>query len=112
MKFALILLLALASGFAFAHKPSDSYLAIVSGEAGIQGQWDIALRDLEYAIGLDADGNGEITWGELRRKQSEVATYALARLQVSADGRKCTLVPGGYLVDDHSDGAYAVLQFS
>ncbi len=112
MRFALVLLLAFAPEFAFAHKPSDSYLTIVPGEAGIHGQWDIALRDLEYAIGLDADGNGEITWGELRRKQSEVATYALARLHVTADGRKCTLVPGGYLVDDHSDGAYAVLQFS
>ena len=36
----------------------------------LRGQWDIALRDLEYAIGLDADGDGAITWGELRAKHA------------------------------------------
>jgi hypothetical protein len=31
---------------------------------GVTGRWDIALRDLDFALGLDADGDGEITWGE------------------------------------------------
>ncbi len=106
------LLLALAAGFADAHKPSDSYLVITSGSAGLQGQWDIALRDLDYALGLDADGNGEITWGELRARHADIAAYALARLSVSADGVRCVLAPSAHLVDDHSDGAYEVMKFS
>ncbi len=97
---------------AWAHKPSDSYLAVTVGEAGIGGQWDIALRDLDYAIGLDADGNGEITWGELRARHDEIAAYALARLSIAADGRACTLRTTEQLVDDHSDGAYSVLRFT
>jgi hypothetical protein len=32
---------------------SDSYLSLEIDSATITGQWDIALRDLEYAIGLD-----------------------------------------------------------
>jgi hypothetical protein len=102
----------LLPGLAHAHKPSDSYLALEARPAGIQGQWDIALRDLEFAIGLDANGDGAITWGELRAKENEIAAYALARLAVSAGGQACTLKPGGLLVDEHSDGSYAVLQFA
>lgn len=109
---ALALLLVLAAGLAHAHKPSDSYLAITSGSAGLQGQWDIALRDLDYALGLDADGNGEITWGELRAKHADVAAYALARLSISADGVRCALAPTTHMVDDHSDGTYEVMKFS
>ena len=68
----LILLALLVAGAAHAHKPSDSYLALQVEGAAVRGQWDIALRDLEFAIGLDADGNGEITWGELKAKRKDV----------------------------------------
>ena len=105
-------LLAAASLFAQAHKPSDSYLAIGAKPAGWQGQWDISLRDLDYAIGLDSNGNGEITWGEVRARHDDIAAYALARLAISIDGKKCALAPSGHLIDDHSDGAYEILKFS
>jgi len=101
----------LIAAAAQAHKPSDSYLALSVDGAALRGQWDIALRDLEFAIGLDADANGEITWGELRAKHADIAAYALARLAVRADGRDCGLTPTGHLADEHSDGGYAVLRF-
>jgi hypothetical protein len=108
MKLAGLILLALLTGICHAHKPSDSYLSISAEGEALRGQWDIALRDLEYAIGLDANGDGAITWGELRGKQAEVAAYAFARLKV----RDCRLKPGALLVDEHTDGAYAVLEFT
>jgi hypothetical protein len=109
---ALALLAFLAAGLAHAHKPSDSYLSLeVRGEA-TQGQWDIALRDLEYAIGLDEDGDGAITWGELRGKRSQIEAYAFARLTVRAGSEGCPLQPEGLLFDEHSDGGYAVLRFN
>ena len=54
---ALAILLGLATPAA-AHKASDSNLelAVDGGEAA--GQWDIALRDLDRAIGLDATRTG------------------------------------------------------
>ena len=109
---ALLGILLLVAGLAHAHKPSDSYLAIHSDGRTLRGQWDIALRDLEYAVGLDADGDGAITWGELKAKQAEVDAYVLARLVLRADGAVCSLRPDEHLVDDHSDGAYAVLRFA
>src|SRR5580765_6274381 len=70
----------------YAHKPSDSYLSLQVNSATITGQWDIALRDLEYAIGLDANNDGAITWGELLARQKAVEDYALSRLQLSIGG--------------------------
>ena len=102
----------LAGTAALAHKPSDSYLSLEVRDAVVAGQWDIALRDLEFAIGLDADGNGEITWGEVKARHAEVASYALARLAVTGDGAACPLKPVEQLADNHSDGAYAVLRFT
>ncbi len=108
----LVLLALFLAAPAWAHKPSDSYLALKADAAVVEGQWDIALRDLDFAIGLDADGNGEITWGELRARHGDIAAYALSRLRVNADGQACPLRVTGHLVDRHSDGAYAVLRFA
>ena len=112
MSRVLALLLLLASFAVQAHKPSDSYLRLKVEGAKATGQWDIALRDLEQAIGLDANGDGEITWGELRARQTDIAAYALARLSLSGDAKNCPLSVTGYQVDHHSDGAYAVLRFA
>ena len=108
----LALLLLLASYAAEAHKPSDSYLRLKIDGAQVTGQWDIALRDLEQAIGLDTNGDGEITWGEVRARQSDIAAYALARLSFSGDAKNCPLRVTGHEVDHHSDGAYEVLRFA
>jgi hypothetical protein len=107
------LVLALASLAAQAHKPSDSYLTWdVRPDHTIVGRWDIALRDLDFALRLDADGNGEITWGEVRARHAEIADYARAHLTVKADDAPCTVTVGAQQIDDHTDGAYSVLPLS
>lgn len=95
-----------------AHKASDSYLTIRTAERTITGQWDIALRDLEFAIGIDHDGDGALTWDEIRSRHGDIDAYALSRLALSAGGRACPAKVGEHLIDDHSDGAYAVLRFT
>jgi hypothetical protein len=102
----------LCATVAQAHKPSDSYLTVQRTGAGLQAQWDIALRDLEYAIGLDGDGDGAITWGEVRARQDAIDAYALARLHIAADGAACSTGPVAHAIERHSDGAYAALQFA
>jgi hypothetical protein len=108
----LALLLSLWAAAAQAHKPSDSYLMLSVQGQRVAGQWDIALRDLDFAIGLDADGNGEITWGEAKTKHAEIAAYALARVAISAGGAPCPTTATEHLIDRHSDGGYAVLRFA
>jgi hypothetical protein len=109
--------LALWAAGAAAHKLSDSYLTLSVPPAGtvLQGQWDIALRDLDFALGLDANHDGAITWGELRTARNRVADYAFSRLTIEAIGRgdrnRCATVLTDFLVDQHVDGHYAVLRF-
>jgi hypothetical protein len=99
---------------AMAHKPSDAYLrlSLEQGSADVRGEWDIALRDLDYAIGLDADNDGRLTWDEVRTRHDAIAAYALARLRLERGGTACALVPGTQLVDTHTDGTYTVLAFA
>lgn len=92
-----------------AHKPSDSYLTFDLHPAEVLVQWDIALRDLEFVIGLDRNEDGRITWEELSARRTEVEAYALARLKVTDAANVLKPTIEDLLVADHSDGAYAVL---
>ncbi len=107
---AVVLMLLLWARPAQAHKPSDSYLTLGLDEAKIEVRWDIALRDLDYAIGLDADGNGDVTWGEVRAKRDAIVALAMGHLSLDGDGAPCTLAPTDLRAAHHSDGAYAVLR--
>ena len=95
-----------------AHTPSDSSLAITVQGQQITGQWDIALRDLDFAIGLDGNGDGALTWDEIRARHPQIAAYALQRLHIATAEGACTLQPGEQLIDNHTDGAYSVLRFT
>jgi len=100
----------LLCGPVLAHKASDSYLVLDVQGAQVSGQWDIALRDIDFALGLDADGDGEISWGELRARHDAVAAWAFSALTLERGGG-CTLQVTQHQVDEHTDGAYAVLRF-
>jgi len=108
--FAALLALMLAAP-ASAHLSSDSYLRIDAEDQAITGQWDIALRDLDVAVGLDANGDGDITWGEVKAKRREIEAYAFSHLTVGGGGGDCATNPTALLADQHADGGYAVLRF-
>jgi len=109
---ALIVALSLFSERAAAHAASTSYLELQLNQAELAGQWDIALRDLDEAIGLDGDGDGLLTWGEVRRASDAIEAYALSRLQIDADGVACPLHLHELRVADHLDGRYAALMLT
>lgn len=112
MKRCLVILLLCAwLAPAQAHKPSDSYLSLTVHGQQIEGQWDIALRDLDFAIGLDGNGDGALTWDEIRARHAAIAAYALQRLQIASDRGACPLQAVEQLIDKHTDGAYNVLRF-
>ena len=96
---------------AMAHKSSDSFVHLAVHGNVVSVQWDIALRDLEAPLALDANGDGLLSWGEVRQREPQLTRYALQRLSLRNDGKPCASEPGQLLVDSHSDGAYAVLRF-
>jgi hypothetical protein len=101
-----------------AHSASDAYLNLSIGAPGlggpvIEGQWDIALRDLAFVLDLDADGDGRLTWGEVHRRWPDIVSYAYRHLRIDGGaGNACTIEPSRQLIDDHADGAYAALFFA
>jgi hypothetical protein len=94
---------------AWAHKASDAYLILDETAAGLSVRWDIALRDLDAALDLDADGDGRLTWGEIRDAWPRIQGYALARLRIEGCA---ALEPTGRALERRNDGAYAVLHLS
>ena len=111
MRLVLTILLWLLAVPTWAHKPSDSYLSLSIQNDHIEGQWDIALRDLDTAIGLDGNGDGQLTWGEVRTKHDAIKAYSLSRLALSSSTHACTTQVQEQLIDHHTDGAYSVLRF-
>ena len=95
-----------------AHQGSSSYLSVSVNGTNVTSQWDISLIDLEQVIGLDANHDGDISWGEIKAKQREIETYEQSRLQVKVDGAVRRWKTTDLLVDHFSDGAYAVLRFA
>ena len=93
---------------AVAHKASDTYLQLKTSDAGLSLRLDVALRDLDVAIDLDTNGDGRLTWGEIKSAWPGIESYALARLQVAG----CPLHAAGRALERRNDGAYAVLSLA
>ena len=110
--------LALPAGLVHAHKPSDSYLTLTPHESRVDVRWDVALRDLDNELGLDADDDGALTWGEVRSRHRDIEAFLLPQLHVGSGQARCEHAgnasgPGvTHRLDNHSDGTYAVLAFS
>jgi HupE / UreJ protein len=106
------LLLMFAASAAFGHEPSRSLVTLDATGETLHGRWDISLRDLEDAVGLDADGDSAVSWGEVVARRDKIVAYALPRLRVTADSLACTL--GGDLkgVDEHGGATFAVLELT
>jgi hypothetical protein len=101
-----------------AHSASDAYLTLTAEQSStgagsaIHGQWDIALRDLDFVLKLDDDGDGRLTWGEVRRHQAAIAQYAYRHITLDGGpGNACRIKPLRQLIDAHADGSYAALFF-
>jgi HupE/UreJ protein len=97
---------------AWAHKPSDAHLRIAVDGDTITGRLDIAVRDLDGALGLDADGNGQITWAELAASGPRIADYVERRVVLGADGTACKQALGAAALAELSDGAYWAIPVS
>jgi hypothetical protein len=107
-----------AASTAHAHSASDAYLELSvgapsrNGQVVLRGQWDIALRDLDFVLKLDSDGDGQVTWGEVKRHQAAIEQYAYAHLRFGdRSGKSCSIKPTRQMIDGHADGAYAALFF-
>jgi HupE / UreJ protein len=100
------LLLMLCVPPAQAHIASNGFLNLKVDGAQVSGAMELAIRDAELAVGLDRDGNGQVTWGELKSSQSALQNYLQGHLRLSGDGRHCDVGAGPVEVNERVDGTY------
>jgi hypothetical protein len=103
---AAVVVTLLCGGTAWAHKPSDAQVKLAAHGNKVTGSIDIAIRDLDGALLLDADGDGAITWTEVTSRSSEIDGYVTERLAIAGDGTSCPLALGTGALIDLSDGPY------
>lgn len=93
---------------ALAHKGSDAYLQLKPDGPTSTLRADLALRDLDPVIDIDADANGQLTWGEVRSSYPAIERYLAARVLV--DG--CQWRSVATSLERRADGVYAALTWS
>jgi hypothetical protein len=104
-------LFALAPTPADAHAQSYGFLHVEVDGDRVSGQLELAVRDLDLAYGLDAEGDGKITWGDLRRREKEIAADVLKQISVGPANGPCHLTTKDIEIDSRGGENYAILPF-
>lgn len=98
-----------------AHQASDAYLQARTEAGRTTVRADVALRDLDLLLPqLDADGDRQLSWAEVRRAQAAIAATVLGALALG----DCRFTPdaagaagqGGPELARRADGVYAVVR--
>ena len=90
-----------------AHASSQAYLQLSGDTSHSQLQADVALRDLDAALDLDADGDALLTWGELRQAEPQIQRWVAQGLALS--GCTASWQTSPLALAKRSDGLYARL---
>jgi hypothetical protein len=73
-----------------AHETTRSYLALTRDGPDVTAGLRVAFRDIEVAVWLDDNLDGQITWAETMARLPAVQAYVLANIDLMAGG-PCTL---------------------
>jgi hypothetical protein len=95
-----------------AHADSEARIEVRIGAGRISGSWRGTLRDLDHALGLDADRDGRLTRAEWEKGSTRTGRWVLEHLRVSMKGRTIQLEPGEWSFPSTSNGQGARLPFS
>jgi hypothetical protein len=106
------LALVLMAPLAQAHIASNGFLNLRVEHTQVSGALELAIRDGELAVGLDHDGDGKVTWGELKSSQTALQVYLLEHLHLAGDSGPCRMGFNAVQVNDRVDGRYLWLPIS
>jgi HupE / UreJ protein len=83
--FLCLLLIALPQ-VADATNARESYLTLVVETTSLRGEWKIPLRELDAALRLDANHDGEVTWPEIEHRREDIEGYLHSHLRILTNG--------------------------
>ncbi|MEO5961816.1 MAG: HupE/UreJ family protein [Thermomonas sp.] len=107
-------LLLACSGVAVAHSLSVSHLDISMPEEGapLRLELDLSIRDLALTLPLDANGDGNVTWGEITDARADIEALVAGGLTVSGGDKACNVKPTSFATRRYDDGAYVAMTLS
>jgi hypothetical protein len=109
MKIFILLLLSVVS--VLAHQKSVSYLTLEQAPTELRGNFDIAVRDLEFALGLDGNSDGQVTWGEIRSNSFRISEGIFRKLIIVQAGQPVAISSYQLLTRNHANGSYIVISW-
>jgi hypothetical protein len=109
---ALMLVAFLWQGKVWAHQLSTGYLILNKTTEDINGQLQLRWFDLDLALDLDADKNGELTWGEVNAQRDLILDYSAKNISVFDSQEQCKVTWVDQLqTERHLNEGYAVVDF-
>ncbi len=103
--------LLLVAPLAHAHVASNGFVVMQVNKQEVTGSIELAIRDVELAIGVDADGDKRVTWGELHRSEPRLLQYLGQHLSLAAGDAGCPISFAAMRVNARVDGNYAWVPF-
>ena len=98
-----------------AHQLSTAYLQLSPTSQQpdtIDGQLQIGLYDLERAVGIDGNGDGQLLWQEVLEQQAQIVRYIEQNLSIESNGGACQIKTQYPLqFDSHFDQGFLVQNF-
>lgn len=95
-----------------AHRANDAWLQLTVTNQSITLQLDLPLRDLDAVLGLDTGDDGNLTWGELRRREGQLNEYITRHVTLTNTHEKLLLVPEPLRLVNHEDVMCASLLYT
>ena len=94
-----------------AHETTRSYVSLTSTQGVVDAQVRIAFRDIEVAVWMDENLDGNITWGEAKQRLDAVSAYFASVFALEAGG-PCQLARKGASVSTDTGIDYLDLDFT
>ena len=88
--YCLAVMMICAGSLAQAHETTRSYVTLLRDGANITAQFRIAFRDIEVAVWMDENLDGNITWGETKQRLDAISAYVLSAFSLDSGGA-CSL---------------------
>jgi hypothetical protein len=108
----LALMLLLATPSVQAHVASNGFLVLAVHGPEATGSIELAIRDVELAVGVDRNGDARVTWGELKASEPQLLRYLGENLRVGAGEVNCPIRFQSLRVNPRVDGNYAWVPFA
>jgi hypothetical protein len=100
--------LLLCAAQAQSHAVSTAYVRLAAANDRPALRVDLPLRDLDDLVGLDADGDGHITWREVQAAEPRIAAVVAAGVTVTRGNSACGYSPRPIAIDVHAGTPHAV----